>query len=366
MFKSKSDAQSANSSTLRDLEKLFQSTTQAINVFVRKNLITDCLVAFDVLEMIHRSAGEILLAVEQPPFNLEGAASKELRKTAQDALFEMLRYTESQVSAMPQLPADFKVLDITKQVTLWIGRLAEYDMTLASLMIPLGAPVNWQIKLAFHSTFSSAPVTSSSSGPKSYMGSEIVVLFISELIDDLLVNIEIKARAQYKKVTRVGLQVIANLLHLERGLRQSSELIGLLSAGGGFDRIDKIRKRALNMFLEGWKVCASHLMDVTVVRSNSTTSSGKTGAMSSRDREAVKEKFRGFNTDFEDLVTKFKEYAFADAELRAYLAREVSFISPLYNRFYEKYKSGEFSKHTEKYIKYSKTQLDATLASLAN
>ncbi|KAK7205179.1 Cullin repeat-like-containing domain protein [Myxozyma melibiosi] len=372
VFKNSNDIQSTRSATLREIEKLLQSTTQAINTTVRKSLITDCLLAFDVVDSIHRASGDLLLAVDSAPFNLESTASKDLRKTAQDALLEMLRHTESQVAGLQQLPPDFKVLDITKQVTAWIIRVAEYDMALANIMIPLGSPSSWPVKLGYRSTFSTAPTGSSSK--KSFMGTEVLVMFFSELIDDLLINIEIKARTQYKKVTRVGLQIISNLLFLEKGMRQSADLIGLLSAGGGFDRLDKIRKRGLNMFLEGWKVCASHLMDVTVVRTSSSASGSGTGggggsrngAMSSRDREAVKEKFRNFNTDFEELVAKFKEYAFTDAELRAYLAKEVAFISPLYNRFYEKYKSGEFSKHTEKYIKYSKTQLDAVLAGLAN
>ncbi|KAJ8097636.1 Cullin repeat-like-containing domain protein [Lipomyces tetrasporus] len=361
IFKAKADIQSALSATLKDLEKSFQATVQAINAVIRKNLITDCFYAYDVIEQIHVASGEILLATEIPVFNLE-SCSKDLRKTAQDSFYEILRHIEAIVSGLPALPVDFAVLDITKQVTAWVLRLADYDTTLASLLIPLGAPSAWSLKLSYHSTFSTA--TGTSTPKSSYMGSEILSLFISEIFDDLLVNIEAKARTQYKKVTRVGLQVIANLLYLERGLRSSQEVSAILTSGSGIDRLDKIRKRSLNMFLDGWKMCASYLMDVTIVRSSSTASGGK-AIMSSKDREVIKEKFRNFNTTFDELVAKFKEYSFTDAELRAYLAKEVAFVSPLYQRFYEKHKAGEFSKHTEKYIKYNKSQLDQTLASLA-
>ncbi|KAK9360739.1 Cullin repeat-like-containing domain protein [Lipomyces starkeyi] len=360
IFKAKADIQGALTATLKDLEKSFQAAVQAINIVIRKNLITDCFYAFDVIEQIHAASGELLLATENPVFNLE-SCSKELRKTAQDSFQEILRHIEAVVSGLPGLPIDFAVPDITKQVIGWITRLADYDTTLASLLIPLGAPATWSLRLSYQSTFSTA--TGSGTPNSSYMGTEILSLFISEIFDDLLVNIEAKARAQYKKVTRVGLQIIANLLYVERAVRSSQEVSAVLASGTGLDRLDKIRKRALNMFLDGWKVCASYLMDVTIVRSASTASVGK-GIMSSKDREVIKEKFRNFNTAFEELVAKFKEYNFADTELRAYLAKEVAFVSPLYQRFYEKHKSGEFSKHTEKYIKYSKSQLDQLLASL--
>ncbi|KAK9386058.1 Cullin repeat-like-containing domain protein [Lipomyces mesembrius] len=360
IFKAKPDIQGALTATLKDLEKSFQAAVQAINIVIRKNLITDCFYAFDVIEQIHAASGELLLATENPVFNLE-SCSKELRKTAQDSFQEILRHIEAVVSGLPGLPIDFAILDITKQVMGWVTRLADYDTTLASLLIPLGAPAAWSLRLSYQSTFSTA--TGSGTPNSSYMGTEILSLFISEIFDDLLVNIEAKARTQYKKVTRVGLQIIANLLHVERAVRSSPEISAVLTSGTGIDRLDKIRKRGLNMFLDGWKVCASYLMDVTIVRSASTSSGGK-GIMSSKDREVIKEKFRNFNTAFEELVAKFKEYNFADTELRAYLAKEVAFVSPLYQRFYEKHKSGEFSKHTEKYIKYNKLHLDQLLASL--
>ncbi|KAK9454178.1 Cullin repeat-like-containing domain protein [Dipodascopsis uninucleata] len=361
IFKTSQDIQSATSATLKDLEKSFQVTVNSLNVMIRKNLIADCFYAFDILEQIHKISGELLLSTETRIFNME-AASKDLRKTAQESFPEMLRHLESSVSALPQLPPDFTVIEPTDFLTNWILQLVEYDTILAPLLIQLGPPFTWSLKLQYPSTFSSS-ATAKDTPRTSYMGSELLAQFIAECFDDLLVNIEIKARAQYKKLTRVGLQVVANMLYIERGLKESSQVTSVMSAGNGFDRLDKIRKRALNMFLEGWKVCASYLMDVTIVRSNSTAN--KT-TMSSKDREVIKEKFRNFNTDFEELVLKFKEYNFTNKELREYLAKEVAFISPLYHRFYDRHKSGEFSKHTEKYIKYTKAQLDQVLSSLAD
>ncbi|KAK9446422.1 Cullin repeat-like-containing domain protein [Limtongia smithiae] len=359
VFKSPAAVQAVASATLKDVEKNFANTVAALTTQIRKNMIRDCFYAYDLIELVHFANGELLLSVENPPFSLEGA-SKMLRKTAQDSFTEMLMHIETIVQALPQLPLDFQVLDITKQTASWLVRLEDYDSILAPLLIPLGPPSAWSLKLTYQQTLSTAATGGT---PKnSYMGPEILALYISECLDDLLGNIEAKARVQYKKVTRVGLQVVANLLYVERTLKGSQDLWPMVSTGGGSERLEKIRKRALNMFLEGWEACAHNLLDVTVVRTN--TASSRT-TMSTRDREQIKEKFKNFNADFEDLVAKFREYSFRDAELKGFLVKELSLIIvPLYNRFYEKYKGGEFSKHADKYIKYNKTQLETALKAL--
>ncbi|KAK9468215.1 Cullin repeat-like-containing domain protein [Lipomyces arxii] len=358
IFKSKTYIQSALSGTLEDFEKYFQATLQSVNTVIRKGLVTDCLYAYDILELVHNASGELLLLNENPVFNLESSC-KDLRKTGQDTFVEILRHIEVSVTGLTTMPVDFAVLDITRETAAFIVNLAEYDTTLVSLLIPLGAPRTWNTRLAYHTTYSTAPAAGT---PKSsYMGTEILGLFISECIDDLLINIEAKSRVQYKKVTRVGLQVISNLIYLERTIRKSRAIIQILTLHG-FDRLEKIKNRALNMFLEGWASAAEFLMDKTIVRSNTVSSGGRT--MSSKDREVIKEKFKNFNALFDDLVAKFKEYKFTDPALRAYLAKEVAFIVPLYQRFYDKHKGGEFSKHTEKYIKYTRHELEQTLSSL--
>lgn len=86
-------------------------------------------------------------------------------------------------------------------------------------------------------------------------------------------------------------------------------------------------------------------MDVT--KSGTTTSSGKS-SLSSKDREAIKEKFRTFNAEFDSLVKAHKSYNITDQSLRQLLAKEVAFISPLYHRFHDKHSGGDFSKHVEK------------------
>lgn len=363
IFKSQQEIQRAFSLTLNDLENSFITTMKTFGLMIKKNIATDCFYVFDVLECIHVTSGNILLSTDTSVFNFD-EPYKDLKRTAQESFEELLKHTEMSVQALSSLPADFAVLDTTKDFTSRLLRFGDYDTILASILTPIGPPSKWQLRLNYSTVFQTGNTVNTKS---SYHGTEILSIFMADCIDTLIVNIEIKAKSLTKKSPPVGLQVITNLMFVERMVKRDPIISSILGGFGGLERLEKLKKRAMNIFLEGWKTCAAHLMDATVVRNNSTTSRGN---MSSKDREAIKEKFRvcsfcecvylssflilidinlkNFNSDFEDLISRFKNYNIADAEVRAYLAKEVAFISPLYYRFYERHKAGDFSKHTEK------------------
>lgn len=57
-----------------------------------------------------------------------------------------------------------------------------------------------------------------------------------------------------------------------------------------------------------------------------------------------------------------QQYSIPDRELRVKIRRNIiDLIVPLYNKFLERYKDSNFTKHPEKYIKYESTQLERML-----
>lgn len=62
------------------------------------------------------------------------------------------------------------------------------------------------------------------------------------------------------------------------------------------------------------------------------------------------------------MVQRHKSFYFPDPEVRAMLLKEVSFIVPLYGRFYEKYKDTM----KDKYTKYDRAQLEQVLQNMQN
>lgn len=73
-----------------------------------------------------------------------------------------------------------------------------------------------------------------------------------------------------------------------------------------------------------------------------------------KDRQLIKDKFTGFNKEFETLINSHKSFAIPDKDLRDELKHEhIQLIVPLYHQFYDRYVAIEFTKNVHKYIKYS-------------
>ena len=138
-------------------------------------------------------------------------------------------------------------------------------------------------------------------------------------------------------------------------------------------RIDTFRKRATSTYLDAWKETSQCLLDVQYTSktggSRNSTGGGSVDSstiiknLSSRDRDAIKEKFKSFNASFDDMVAKHKSLHM-EREVRNVLARELqAVLEPLYSRFWDRYH--EVDKGRGKYIKYDKTSLSTQLAQLA-
>lgn len=186
-------------------------------------------------------------------------------------------------------------------------------------------------------------------------------LYLSDLIECTISNLQVAGRAAgFTRSSQLGILTLVNLVTIEHSIgtvNSNQTSISVLLGPHGSVLLPRLHKKALNAFLTDWNKLAGHLMDVT--------SSTKSSKLSNKDREAVKEKFRLFNSEFEVLLERQKRYNITDSVLRVKLYEEISrMITPLYNRFYEKHRGGDFTKNIEKYIKYDKDQFEAALASL--
>ena len=165
-----------------------------------------------------------------------------------------------------------------------------------------------------------------------------------------------------------GVFLANNLCIVERMIR-NSELDALLASAQ--PKLDQWKKKASSAYVDAWKEPSAHLLDqqytAKAPRPPSTgaaiDSAAVLKALSSKDKDGIKEKFRNFNTSFDELVAKHKAFKM-EAEVRRQLGKEVQvFMEPLYNRFWDRYH--EVDKGKGKYVKYDKGQMASTLSSLA-
>jgi hypothetical protein len=56
------------------------------------------------------------------------------------------------------------------------------------------------------------------------------------------------------------------------------------------------------------------------------------------DRRAIKDKFKSFNDDFEEMYKQQKRYAVPDTDLRSQIIKDIKqLMVPMYTRFLERY-----------------------------
>ncbi|ESO13234.1 hypothetical protein HELRODRAFT_159872 [Helobdella robusta] len=84
-----------------------------------------------------------------------------------------------------------------------------------------------------------------------------------------------------------------------------------------------------------------------------------------KDRNAIKEKFAGFNKELEDICRQQKSFSVPDPELKqALIDDNRSFVLPFYSAFLKKYRNVSFTKNPEKYMKYSEEDVARCIVGL--
>lgn len=170
------------------------------------------------------------------------------------------------------------------------------------------------------------------------------------------------ALEQLKERSKTGIFMLSNLSAVEHFITNSNtETIAtaqveseLMTNMGkmALQKFQQLMEQSFKEYLADWSKLAPHLMESTVTGSANAK-------LTSKDREVVKEKFRAFNTEFEALVERQKKFQVSDPVLRIRMAKEVKkLIGPLYTRFYQKHKDGDFTKNIAKYVKYTPARLN--------
>lgn len=316
---------------------------------VNQNMTTDGLLIFEVIECDGLLINFIQEVCKSIPSKLRETMDKNC-STAQTVFVDFIKYIDSRIMNLQQLPSDNGVCDASVDIMGKMGRMADYkqsQLTAISTMTP-GA---WIPKPA-PSWASQLPPNNS---PMMAAPFEKLSGYYCDVIDAILLGLEFKSKTSGRRNAQTGFFILTNYTVIEQYVMRKE--IHHILGDTGRERLDRLKKRGLNLFLQDWKQAASYLMDVTVVKPGSDK-------LSSKDREIIKEKFKTFNAEFEQLVQRHKSFNLKDQNLKQMLSKEIQFISPLYHRFYDKHCGGDFSKNVDKYIKYSKEQFDDILKSL--
>ncbi|KAF2187990.1 hypothetical protein K469DRAFT_704273 [Zopfia rhizophila CBS 207.26] len=342
----------------------FNKTLRELNGHIQRNLMTDCFLGYEIIGIVtnlsirlETKTGEL----KRPIYD----TLKPIRETSKGSLGRLLDDTRTRIQTLVALPMDGAAVPATSDTMSRLQNMTYYLTPLSSIMTSLGDG-GWSAGSATSSSTSLPTLKSFDVGAD---GKQLFAHYASDMMDTLLQNLESKARVLLKGKNLQGVFIVNNVAVIDRMIR-SSELQPLM--GSYSNKLESWRKKGTAMYLEAWREPSGHLLDVQYTNRSGRPHSGGAGSadsaaivkgLSSKDKDAIKEKFKNFNMSFDDLVSRHKSYKM-EREVRTQLAREVqTIIEPLYGRFWDRYH--EIDKGKGKYVKYDKGQLGSTLASLA-
>ena len=345
-------------------------TLRELNSHIKANMMTDCFLAYEIIEVLtkvgHRlgqDTGELKQFVSD--------VLKPIRETAKSSLPELLEDQRRRLSSMQSLPPDGAAIPFTTETMTRLRNLTAYPKSLSSLLASLGDG-NWTLANTLHSTGSSTSLPSLKSLDVGADGTALLAHYILDTVEAHLGTLESRSRMIHKSKAVSGVFLYNTVALIDRMVR-SSDLASLLSGNAATqNKMDNWRKKAAATYMDSWKEPCSALLDV--VYTNRPSNRPASGAslpsvdivknLSSKDKDAIKEKFKHFNASFDECVRRHKEMMpTMEREVRSGLAREINnMIEPLYTRFFDKYEA--MDRGRGKYVRYDKGGLSAILARL--
>ena len=346
-------------------------TLRDLNTYVQKFPLTECFLSFEVLETV--TAVGYRLSRETHELKLPFSdALKPIRETAKRSLPTLLEDQRIHISGLQALPLEGRASPFTAETIGRLQTLILYPRSLSSVLASIGDG-NW-------TTTAAATQSSNSSTPQlrhldvGADGEALQAHYVLDTIETHLKQLEIRAHILSKNKALVGVFISNSVAVIDKMIR-SSDLASLLSLNGAaHQKLDVWRKKGANIYLEAWKDCSSALLDSVNTSNRASGNRPASGAsipsadfvksLSNKDKDAIKERFKHFNSSFEEAIRKHRDMLPPmEREVKSGLGREIGHvIEPLYSRFWDRYEA--LDRGRGKYVKWDKGALAALLASL--
>lgn len=372
------EAAQAIEATCQNALAEFTKTLRDLNVFIKSRILTDCFLAFEIIDLVTPVSYNLEPRTGTILKSQFSDALRPIRETARSSLSDLLEQTRQRSSTVAVLPNDGNTIPIVSDTMQRLSTLSIYSQPLKTILSSIGDG-NWR---------ASSPTNPPSNlDPNTTPDSNILLSnYLFDTLDTLFTSLEARAKSFHRSKSLQGCFLSNTFALIDRSIRSSPDLSRALTTSAiHTTRLDSWRKKASSLYLDAWKDPSSHLLDVQYTSrssgttSNTSSSTNKDGTrplsgtaldsativkgLSSKDRDKIKEKFKAFNSSFDEMVARHKSL-YMEREVRSALSREVqAMIEPLYARFWDRYH--ELDKGKGKIVKYSKADLATLLVGLA-
>ncbi|KAL3631706.1 hypothetical protein CASFOL_024690 [Castilleja foliolosa] len=231
-----------------------------------------------------------------------------------------------------------------------IHPLARYVMNYAKLLVDYGDTIN--LLLENVKVESGHPVRENLNDSE-LESMSLFALRLLALMTSLVSNIEEKSR-MYEDTAMQYIFLMNNILYIVQKVKDS-ELHNILGDNWIRKRRGLIRQHATQYLRSSWSKALSCLKD-----------EGIGGSSSNASKTVLKERFKSFNTCFEDIYRTQTAWKVQDPQLREELRISISEkVIPAYRSFMGRFGSQlESGRHAGRYIKYTPEDLEHYLSDL--
>ncbi|OAQ24857.1 Exo70 exocyst complex subunit [Linnemannia elongata AG-77] len=336
-------------------------TGRTITRRIRKTYTSEVGILFDVIETLESSMSTFESVFGLARRQKENDAVELLKvfkaaamKTFIDFLGEIRNHNNPKYQAMP---LDGTVHQLTSDTLNYMKRLMTYQQMVESILNQMGDG-NW------NNPESGASQNRRSQAAGRSGRSAVLQHYFADVLEALVQNIDSKSRFYKKGQSLIQLFLLNNYFYISKSVRTTPGLLEVINGPDSGNTppnslasavYERPLKQNVDLYQDNWKGCVEHLMDVTYVQDG-----GLQQVLNSSQRQMVKDKFKNFNHDFDELWKVQKQYSIPDMDLRTMVLKDVNQIMiPMYDKFLTKYASSsgghgtmEFTKNAQKYIRY--------------
>ncbi|XP_036387830.1 exocyst complex component 7-like isoform X2 [Megalops cyprinoides] len=238
------------------------------------------------------------------------------------------------------MPKDGTVHELTSNAILFLQQLLDFQETAGAML-------------------ASQETSSSVSSYSSEFSRRLLSAYICKVLGNLQLNLLSKSKV-YEDPALSAVFLLNNYNYTLKSL-EKSELIQLVAVTN--KKVEssyrELIEQQVQVYQRSWWKVMEHLMD----RNMPTFQPGT--KLKDKERQMIKDKFKGFNDGLEELCKIQKVWAIPDTEQRdAIRQAQKRMVSEAYRNFLHRYSSISFTKNPDKYLKYKPEHVEEMIERL--
>ncbi|XP_064171361.1 exocyst complex component 7 isoform X5 [Anguilla rostrata] len=251
------------------------------------------------------------------------------------------------------MPKDGTVHELTSNAILFLQQLLDFQETAGAMLASQVLGDTYNIPLDPRESSSSA------SSYSSEFSRRLLSTYICKVLGNLQLNLLSKSKV-YEDSALSAIFLLNNYNYILKSL-EKSELIQLVGVTNRKAEVSyrELMEQQMQVYQRSWLKVTEYVTD----RNMPTFQPGT--KLKDKERQMIKEKFKGFNDGLEELCKIQKVWAIPDKEQRdAIRQAQRKVVSDAYRSFLNRYGNISFTKNPEKYCKYRPEQVEDMIEKL--